>query len=63
MYYVRYYHNGVYNNVGSFRTLDKALYFIKYNYVIYGIDIKLFQICHKGMVITLNENTIKKIFK
>lgn len=63
MYYVQYSFGGVFKTVASFSSIDKALYFIKYNRVIHDIDINLVRICHKGMVITLNENTLKKTFK
>lgn len=63
MYYVQYLFGGVFKTVGSFRDIDAALDFIKYNKVVHDFDIDLVQICHRGMVITLNENTLKKTFK
>lgn len=63
MYHVQYSFNGVFKTVASFNNYDKALHFIKYNTVVHDIDINLVQIAHKGMVITLNENSLKKVFK
>lgn len=60
MYYVQYSFDGVFRTVATFNNLDKALYFIKYNSVVHDININLVQICHKGMVITVNENILKK---
>lgn len=63
MYYVQYSFDGAFKTVASFSNIDKALYFIKYNNIVHDIDVNLVQICHRGMVITLNENTLKKAFK
>lgn len=63
MYYVQYSFGGKFKTVATFNNYDKALAYIKYNNVVHDIDINLVQICHRGMVITLNENSLKKLFK
>lgn len=63
MYHVQYCINGKFEIVGTFNNIDKALSFIKYNSICHDIDINLVRIAHRGMVITINENSLKKVYK
>lgn len=62
MYYVQFCFDGRFKTIGTFNSYDSAINFIRYNNVVHDIDCNLVQIVHKGMVITLNENSLKKAF-
>lgn len=63
MWYVQSCFSDRFETVASFPTYDKALYFIKYSCVVHNVDLSKMRIVHKGLVLTINENSLKKVFK
>lgn len=63
MWYVQSFFNNKFETVACFPTYDKALYFVKYSHVVHNVALSKMQIVHKGLVLTLNENSLKKVFK
>lgn len=63
MYYVQCVFNGRFRTFATFPTYDKALRYVKECVFIHEIPCSELQIVHKGMVLTINERSLYKVFK
>ena len=63
MYYVQFLFGDKFRTVSAFPNYDKALRYVKQCVFIHDISCKDIQIVHRGLVLSINENSLKKAFK